>query len=225
MASNPPKLRIAPSLLAADPLRFGDEVRDVERAGADLHHVDVMDGHYVPNLTYGVPFVKALKKMAQIPLDVHIMVANPDAVAEQYIDAGADYLVFHPEASFHPYRLAQVIRARGAKAGVALNPGSSLEILWPLLEVLDIVNVMSVNPGFGGQLFLPSSVGRIKAIYQRLKDLGREGQVAIEVDGGINQDTGRLVVEAGANILVAGTYVFGAGDRARMITGLKALKG
>lgn len=218
-----PKVRVAPSLLAADPMNFATELRSVEEAGADWHHVDVMDGHFVPNLTYGIPFVKALKKTTKIPLDVHIMVSNPDTVALQYVEAGADLLSFHIEAAVHSHRLLHAIRAAGAKAGLSVNPGTPFSIIEPLLSDVDLVNVMSVNPGFGGQKFIPQIVDKIQRIDQGLKDLGRRDDVFIEVDGGINAETGRVVVDAGADFLVAGTYVYGAEDRSQPISKLHAL--
>ncbi|MDQ3233896.1 MAG: ribulose-phosphate 3-epimerase, partial [Pseudobdellovibrionaceae bacterium] len=204
---------IAPSLLAADPKRFGEELSDVEKAGADWHHVDVMDGHFVPNLTYGIPLVRALKKSSRIPLDVHIMVSNPDQVALDYVEAGADILVFHVEAAVHPHRLIQAIHAKGAKAGIAVNPGTSLSLVEPLVPYVDLINVMSVNPGFGGQSFIPESLERIRAVKKMLEARGRVEQVYIQVDGGINAETVDSVVNAGANFLVAGTYFYGAPDR------------
>ena len=148
------QILIAPSMLSADPLRLGDELRDVEKAGAHWHHVDVMDGHFVPNLTIGPGIVKAIKGMSAIPIDVHIMVSNPDEVAKQYVDAGANILTFHCEAAKHSHRLVAEIQKCGAQAGVALNPGTPLESVVPLLSVIDLVLVMSVNPGFGGQSFI-----------------------------------------------------------------------
>ena len=214
---------VAPSLLAADPLHFGAEVKSVEDAGADWHHVDVMDGHFVPNLTFGLPFIAALKKVATIPLDVHIMVSNPDQVALDYVKAGADILCFHIEASTHPHRLIQAIHGAGAKAGIALNPGTPVEAVFPLLDDVDVVMVMSVNPGFGGQSFIKQSVRRIAALATELKARNRFSTVKIEVDGGITDETGIGVVGAGATALVAGTFVFGQKDRAVPIKKLKAL--
>jgi ribulose-phosphate 3-epimerase len=213
---------IAPSLLAADPLRFGEEIADVEKAGADWHHVDVMDGHFVPNLTYGLPFVRALKGRSKIPLDVHIMVSNPDQVALEYVKAGAAILVFPIESSVHPHRLLQVIRDAGAKAGVAVNPGTAIETVLPLLGDLDVVNMMSVNPGFGGQKFIPQTVERIRRLAAAAKERGVAERLIIEVDGGINDETAALVAQAGATALVAGTHVFGAADRAGVIKRLRA---
>jgi ribulose-phosphate 3-epimerase len=215
---------VAPSLFSADPLRFGEELATVEAAGADWHHVDVMDGHFVPNLTYGLPFVAALKKKTRIPLDVHIMISNPDEMALEYVKAGADHVVFHPEAARHSHRLAQAIRAAGAKSGVALNPGTPVESVFPLLEELDIVMIMSVNPGFGGQSFIKHSIVKIATLYKELARRGLADKVIIEVDGGINAQTGAEVVAAGATALVAGTFVYGAADRAVPIKALKGLK-
>ncbi|MCX6128853.1 MAG: ribulose-phosphate 3-epimerase [Proteobacteria bacterium] len=220
--TNKRRVLIAPSLLAADPLKFGEELRQAEHLGADMHHVDVMDGHFVPNLTYGLPLVKALKAHCKIPLDVHIMVSNPDAVALDYVAAGADILVFHIEASIHPHRLIQVIHSKGAKAGLAINPGTSLSLLEPLLPYIDLINIMSVNPGFGGQSFIPESIGRIKAVRKMLEGLGRHEDVFLQVDGGINAETVAGVVAAGANLLVAGSFFYGAKDRSQA---LKILRG
>ncbi|MFW7378150.1 MAG: ribulose-phosphate 3-epimerase [Oligoflexus sp.] len=210
---------IAPSLLAADPLRFAEELKSVESAGADWHHVDVMDGHFVPNLTYGIPFVKALKSFASIPLDVHIMVSNPDEVALEYVKAGADYLVFPVESVVHPHRLIQTIHEAGAKAGIAINPGTSLSQAEELLPFVDLINVMSVNPGFGGQSFIPQVVDKIRRLKKQLTDIG--SSALIQVDGGINQNTSKEVLEAGAQVLVAGTYVYGADNRSNAIESLR----
>jgi len=211
------RVLIAPSLLAADPMNFGADLRSAEEAGADMHHVDVMDGHFVPNLTYGIPLVKALKKHCRIPLDVHIMVSNPDLVALDYVEAGADILVFHVEAAVHSHRLIQAIHGKGAKAGIAVNPGTSLLMVEPLLPYVDLVNIMSVNPGFGGQSFIPESVERISALRKMLEAICRVDDVFIQVDGGINSETVESVVNAGANLLVAGTFFYGAPDRKQAV--------
>lgn len=212
---------ISPSLLSADPLNFERDIKDVEAAGADWHHVDVMDGHFVPNLTYGLPFIKALKAKSKIPLDVHIMVSNPDAVAEQYLDAGADLLVFHQEAAIHPHRIIQSIKARGKMAGLALNPGTPIEHVYPVIADLDLVLIMSVNPGFGGQSFIQETVARVAQLYGYLVQKGLRDKVKIEVDGGINATTAKQVIAAGANVLVAGTAVYGEKDRKSAIAALK----
>lgn len=216
---------VAPSLLAADPMRFGEDLKDAETAGATWHHVDVMDGHFVPNLTYGIPFVAALKKTSTIPLDVHIMVSNPDEVALDYVRAGADILVFHIEAARHAHRLIESIHQAGARAGVAINPGTSLQTLEPVIPYVDLINVMSVNPGFGGQSFIREAVGRVAAVAAMIANAGRSEDVAIEVDGGVNDETGAEIVRAGARALVAGSWVYGAPDRRDRISRLKDLTG
>lgn len=219
-----PNVLVAPSILAANPLCFGDEVKSVEAAGADWHHIDVMDGHFVPNLTFGIPLIKALKKIAKLPLDVHIMVSNPDDVALAYVDAGADILVYHAEVAKHGHRLAEAIRAKGARPGIALNPGTPLELAFALAPHVDVIMLMSVNPGFGGQSFIEETVQRVKTLHDWLTKNGLAEKVLIEVDGGINESTGSKVVKAGAGVLVAGTYVYGASDRAKPILALKNLK-
>jgi ribulose-phosphate 3-epimerase len=173
-------------------------------------------------LTYGLPFVKALKSRSKIPLDVHIMVSNPDLVAIDYVKAGADILVFPIESAIHPHRILQVIRANGAKGGVAINPGTPIEAVLPLLDELDVINVMSVNPGFGGQKFITQAVERIQKLSDAIHKRGLEKQVCIEVDGGITDETAPKVLAAGARALVAGTYVFGAKDRAAAIKKLRS---
>ena len=217
-------LIIAPSILSADLLRCGEEVAAVEAAGADWHHIDVMDGHFVPNLTFGIPLVKALKKVVTRPLDVHIMVSNPDEVALSYVEAGADILVYHVEATNHGHRLAESIRARGARPGIALNPGTPLEQAFVLAPYVDVIMLMSVNPGFGGQSFIEESVFRVKSLHDWLASRGLDQKVIIEVDGGINLDTGARVVNAGAKALVAGSFIYGAKDRATAIRTLRNLQ-
>ncbi len=219
----PSRVLVAPSILSASPLFFGRDIEAVEKAGADWHHVDVMDGHFVPNLTFGPPLIKELKKVSKIPLDVHIMVSNPDDVAMSYIDAGADLLVFHIEAAKDAKNLINAIRAKGVKVGVALNPATPIESVYEVAPLLDVIMLMSVNPGFGGQSFIENSVARVKALHDWLVAKQLDRKVRIEVDGGINEETGRRVVEAGASILVAGTFVYKAADQKHAINLLKTL--
>jgi ribulose-phosphate 3-epimerase len=218
------KVLVAPSILSADPLRYGEEIKSVEIAGADWHHIDVMDGHFVPNLTFGLPLIKALKKTTKLPLDVHIMVSNPDDVALSYVEAGADILVFHAEAAKHGHRLAQAIREKGARPGVALNPATPLEFAFSMAPHVDVIMLMSVNPGFGGQSFIEDTVDRVAALSKWLAASKLQDKVLIEVDGGINEQTGAKIVKAGATVLVAGTYVYGSKDRAQPISALKSLQ-
>ena len=202
---------IAPSILASDFACLRDECQDVLDAGADWLHVDVMDGHFVPNITIGLPVVRALRShFPEVGLDVHLMISDPDQYAEQFVDAGATIVTFHPEASYHPHRLAQRIRAKGARAGLALNPGTGVEGLRWLDDVIDLVLVVSVNPGFGGQKFIESAVEKIAQLDAIRRERASDWQ--IEVDGGINpQNIGR-VAAAGADVLVAGSAIFGTDD-------------
>ena len=205
-------IRIAPSILASDFARLGEEVAAVERAGADLIHVDVMDGHFVPNLTIGPGVVGALRSHSERPFDVHLMIAPVDGFLADFAAAGADTLTVHPEAGPHTHRSLQLIKSLGKKAGLALNPGTPVELVDPLLDQLDLICVMSVNPGFGGQKFLPGALDKIAALRRRIDALDRP--IDLEVDGGINFETAPLVVEAGADVLVAGTAVFTGGPEA-----------
>jgi ribulose-phosphate 3-epimerase len=205
-------IRIAPSILASDFARLGEEVAAVERAGADLIHVDVMDGHFVPNLTIGPGVVGALRSHSERPFDVHLMIAPVDGFLADFAAAGADTLTVHPEAGPHTHRSLQLIKSLGKKAGLALNPGTPVEVVDPLLDQLDLICVMSVNPGFGGQKFLPGALDKIAALRQRIDALDRP--IDLEVDGGINFETAPLVIEAGADVLVAGTAVFTGGPEA-----------
>lgn len=214
---------IAPSILSADPLRFGDELSDIEKCGADWHHVDVMDGHFVPNLTFGLPLIRALRRHVKIPLDVHIMVTNPDQVALDYVREGADLLSFHLEASRHPHRLLQQIKKEGAKAGIAINPGTPVQSLFSLLDEVDYVLVMSVNPGFSGQSFISYSELKVHQLAIELSARKLTEKVLIQVDGGINPDNAGRVIRAGARALVAGTFVYGSDNRKSAISSLKEL--
>lgn len=202
-------IRIAPSILASDFVRLAEECQAVLDAGADLLHVDVMDGHYVPNLTIGLPVVEALRNhFPDVTLDVHLMIDNPDDFAVEYVKAGANYVSFHPEVSRHPHRTLGAIREAGAKAALAINPGTSLTFAEWLLEDLDMVLVMSVNPGFGGQSFIPSAVAKIAELSAMLEQKNLRDDVEIEVDGGVSASNAARLTEAGANILVAGSAIF-----------------
>jgi ribulose-phosphate 3-epimerase len=201
---------IAPSILSADFGRLAEEIAAVEEAGADLIHVDVMDGHFVPNITIGPLVVKAVKKVAKTPLDVHLMIENPGQYIEAFADAGAYWITVHVESSPHPHRLAGHIRACGCRPGVALNPATPLDTLDYLLDEVDLVMLMSVNPGFGGQKFIESSLRKITALQEKASQRGLK--LDIEVDGGVAPATITRIAAAGANIFVAGSAVYGSGD-------------
>lgn len=211
---------IAPSILSADFARLADEVAAVERAGADLLHVDVMDGHFVPNLTVGPPIVESLKKVTKLPLDVHLMITNADAFIADFAEAGADYLTVHVEACPHLHRTIQSIKERGVKAGVTLNPATPLSSLLEILPDVDLVLIMSVNPGFGGQTFIPSVLKKIKAARGMLDQIN--SSAILEVDGGVKVDNARQVIEAGATALVAGSAIFCRPDYAATIAAMRA---
>ena len=201
---------IAPSLLAADFVRLAEDIARVEAAGADWLHLDIMDGHFVPNLTFGPPIVAAIRKITKLPLDVHLMVTNPAALVDAFAAAGADWLTVHVETEPHLHRLVTHIRELGVRPAVVLNPATPLSSLEEILPEVDMVLVMSVNPGFGGQKFIPSSIDKIRRLKKQIIAVNRE--VLIEVDGGINAVTSPLVREAGAEVLVAGSAVFGSDD-------------
>ncbi|MBL8710901.1 MAG: ribulose-phosphate 3-epimerase [Rhodospirillaceae bacterium] len=211
------KTKIAPSILSADFAKLGAEVAAIAAAGADYVHVDVMDGHFVPNITIGPAVMKALRPHAAIPFDVHLMIAPVDAFVAEFAAAGADIVTFHPEAGPHPHRTVQLIKSLGKRAGISLNPATPLDVLDYLLPDIDLVLVMSVNPGFGGQSFIPSALGKIAEIRRRIDAVSAaQGGRAIEleVDGGINAETARQAVTAGADVLVAGTATFKGGPDA-----------
>ena len=213
-------VRIAPSILSADFARLGEQIAAVERGGADLIHVDIMDGHFVPNLTMGPPVVKSIRKVAKVPLDVHLMIEEPDRYLEAFVEAGASMISVHVEVLPHLHRTIQAIKALGAKAGTAINPATPVVALEEIAADLDHVLVMSVNPGFGGQTFIPRSESKIRAIRSLLD---REGSRAvIEVDGGVDRSNAARLVEAGAAVLVAGHSIFGTPDPERAARELRA---
>jgi ribulose-phosphate 3-epimerase len=211
--------RIAPSILSADFSRLGDEVRAVERAGADLIHFDVMDNHYVPNLTVGPLVCAAIKPHVRLPLDVHLMVKPVDALVPQFAKAGASIISFHPEASEHVDRTIALIKEQGCKAGLVLNPATPVSWLDHTLEKLDLVLLMSVNPGFGGQQFIPSVLPKITEVRRRISESGRD--IWLEVDGGIKTDNIAEVARAGADTFVAGSAIFGSKDYAATIRDMR----
>jgi ribulose-phosphate 3-epimerase len=217
----PRPVRIAPSILSADFARLGEEVRAVDAAGADWIHVDVMDGHFVPNITIGPAVVKALRPHSGKPFDVHLMIAPVDPYVAAFADAGADVITVHPEAGPHLHRTIQLIKGMGKKAGVALNPATPVAAVEHVLGDVDLVLVMTVNPGFGGQAFIAPQLDKIRELRRRIDATGRE--IALEVDGGVDAETAPRVVEAGADVLVAGTATFrgGAGAYAANIRRLR----
>lgn len=212
-------IKIAPSILSADFARLGEEVAAVDRAGADYIHVDVMDGHFVPNITIGPLVVESLRQVTSKPLDVHLMIANPERYIADFARAGADIITVHQEASSHLHRTVQLIKSLGKRAGVSLNPATPVETLDVILDELDLVLVMSVNPGFGGQAFIPSALAKIRALRRHIDQRGLAAE--IEVDGGVKVDNSAEVAAAGADVLVAGSAVFCTSDYAATITALR----
>ena len=212
-------VRIAPSALSADLGRLREQIAEIERGGADWVHVDVMDGCFVPNLTFGAPLIRALKKLTALPLDVHLMVKQPEKYIDDFAGAGAAVFTFHPEATIHVQRQLARVRERGMRAGLALNPGTPVSLIEDVMDDLDLVLVMSVNPGYGGQRYIPASTGKIRKVRALLDARGSEA--VLEVDGGITVETIRQAWEAGAGTFVAGTAVFGESDPAAAIARLR----
>jgi ribulose-phosphate 3-epimerase len=215
-------VRIAPSILAADFARLGEEVRAIDKAGADFIHVDVMDGHFVPNLTIGPVVVQALRPHSKLPFDVHLMISPVDAYVQEFASAGADIITVHAEAGPHLHRTIQLVKSLGKQAGVALNPATPAEAVRHVLGEVDLVLVMSVNPGFGGQHFITPQLDKVRILKRMIEESGRT--IALEIDGGINEETAARAVAAGADVLVAGTAVFSGGAN-RYSDNIRRLRG
>ena len=214
------KKKIAPSLLAADFANMKRDIKMVEEAGADLLHIDVMDGHFVPNFTIGIPMVKAIKKVSSIPCDVHVMIENPGRYVDAFVDAGADYLTVHAEVCPNLHRVIQQIKARGIKAGVALNPHTPLSAIEEVMQDLDLILIMSVNPGFGGQSFISNTLDKLQRLSKILKERNLE-HIEVEVDGGVKYSNIKEIADAGADILVSGSGIFKADHPTQMLQDMK----
>lgn len=212
-------IKIAPSILAADFAKLGQEVKEVEAAGAELIHIDVMDGHFVPNISFGAIALEAIRPLSTLPMDVHLMIENPDQYIEQFAKAGADYITVHVEACRHLHRTIQLIRSFGVKPGVVLNPHTPIETIQHILEDVDMVLFMTVNPGFGGQKFIESVVPKVEALSNIIKERGLN--IEIEIDGGINAETIVPCAKAGATVFVAGSAIYSKEDRAQALQEIK----
>ncbi len=212
---------VSASLLSADILNLEKDLKSAEESYIDWHHVDVMDGHFVPNLTFGPPLVHALKKVSKLPLDVHLMISNPEEVLSQYLEAGADCLTFHVEATKNQKNLLQKIRNHGARSGLSLKPKTSVKEILPYLEDLDLILIMSVEPGFSGQNFLPDSIKKIEELRNLLKKYHLEKKILISVDGGVSDQNAKALTQAGARCLVTGSYFYKAKDRKQSVAALK----
>ncbi|MES2961136.1 MAG: ribulose-phosphate 3-epimerase [Pseudomonadota bacterium] len=212
-------IKISPSILSADFSRLGEEIQNIEKAGADYIHLDVMDGSFVPNITIGNEVVKNLRKKTALPFDVHLMINNPDNHIKAFADAGSDIITIHAEASIHLDRSVDLIKSFGKKAGVSIVPSTHEDVLDYVLEKLDLILVMTVNPGFGGQKFLSSQLRKIENLRKKIDRIGKK--IELEVDGGINEETAKIVASAGADVLVSGSYIFGSGDYAGAIKKLR----
>ena len=213
-------IKIAPSILSADFSRLGEEIELLDKSGADVIHIDVMDGHFVPNLTFGMPVVKAIRKYTKLPFDVHLMIENPAMYVKDFIDAGADIITVQYESDRHIDRTINLIKENGCKAGIVINPGTAVEAIKHLIPIVDMILIMSVNPGFGGQKFIEYSVEKIKEVRTIADEVNKD--LMIEVDGGITTDNIKKVVAAGADVIVAGSAVFNGGKVKENIAALKA---
>jgi ribulose-phosphate 3-epimerase len=212
-------VKVSPSVLACDLSRLLEEVKSIESAGADMVHLDVMDGMFVTNISFGLPVIASLRKNTDIFFDVHLMIDRPERYVERFVEAGADLVTFHYEASDNPEKTLELIRSLGKKAGISVKPNTPVDVVYPMLDKCDLVLIMTVEPGYGGQSFMPEMLDKIRALRAEIEYRGLE--VDIQVDGGINAETGRLVREAGANNLVAGSYVFKEKDRRAVIDSLR----
>ena len=214
-------IKIAPSILASNFSKLNDEVLSIEKAGADFIHLDIMDGHFVPNLSFGPPIIKSLRNLTKLPFDVHLMVSNPDSLLKEYVNAGANIITVHVEACNHLARTLDYIKSKGCKAGVAINPHTDIQFIENVIEDLDLILVMTVNPGFGGQKFINSMVKKISLV----KEIISSRDIFLEVDGGITKENSKEVIEAGANVLVAGTSVFNTNQKTTYKMNIDGLRG